>query len=112
MTAPFFTVNVMVPAFTVLVLVTVAPSVTFWFDPLKEDLEAFIGKIQERVSGSVTLRLQKGSCVVVGRESEWALYNEDLASFDSKTFDQSESLGMVKTHGMQSRMYWALRQGR
>lgn len=81
-----------------------------WFDPLKEDLEAFTGRIQERVTGSVTLRLQKGSCVVVGRESEWALYNEDLASFDSKTFDQSESLGMVKTHGMQSRMYWALRQ--
>jgi argininosuccinate synthase len=83
-----------------------------WFDPLKEDLEAFIGKIQERVTGSVTLRLQKGSSVVVGRESEWALYNEDLASFDSKTFDQSESLGIVKTHGMQSRMYWSLRQGK
>jgi argininosuccinate synthase len=80
-----------------------------WFDPLKEDLEAFINKIQERVTGSVTLRLAKGSCVVVGRESEWALYNEDLASFDSKTFDQSESVGNVKTHGMQSRMYWALR---
>jgi argininosuccinate synthase len=83
-----------------------------WFDPLKEDLEAFIGKIQERVTGSVTLRLHKGSSVVVGRESEWALYNEDLASFDSKTFDQSESLGIVKTHGMQSRMYWSLRQAK
>jgi argininosuccinate synthase len=46
---------------------------------------------------------------VVGRASEWALYNEDLASFDSKTFDQSESTGIVKMHGMQSRMYWALR---
>jgi argininosuccinate synthase len=81
-----------------------------WFDPLKEDLEAFTDRIQERVTGTVTLRLQKGSCVVVGRESEWALYSEDLASFDSKSFDQSETLGMVKTHGMQSRMYWALRQ--
>lgn len=81
-----------------------------WFDPLKEDLEAFTDRIQERVTGSVNLRLAKGSCVVVGRESEWALYNEDLASFDSKTFDQSESTGIVKTHGMQSRMYWALRQ--
>jgi len=80
-----------------------------WFDPLKEDLEAFINKIQERVTGSVTLRLAKGSAVVIGRESEWALYNEDLASFDSKTFDQSESTGIVKTHGLQSRMYWSLR---
>ena len=83
-----------------------------WFDPLKEDLEAFIDNIQERVTGTVNLRLAKGSCTVVGRDSEWALYNEDLASFDSKTFEQSESLGMVKTHGLQSRMYWSLKHGR
>lgn len=83
-----------------------------WFDPFKEDLEAFINKIQERVTGSVRLRLAKGSCVVIGRESEWALYSEDLASFDSKTFDQSESTGMVKTHGMQGRMYWSLKQSK
>jgi argininosuccinate synthase len=80
-----------------------------WFDPLKEDLEGFIAPTQERVSGTVTVRLAKGSCVVVGRSSKWALYNEDLASFDSKTFDQSESTGIVKTHGMQSRMYWSLK---
>jgi argininosuccinate synthase len=80
-----------------------------WYDPLKEDLEAFIGKIQERVTGTVTLRLAKGSAVVVGRSSPYALYNEDLASFDSKTFDQAESLGMVKIHGLQSRMYWMLK---
>jgi len=81
-----------------------------WFDPFKEDLEAFINKLQERVTGTVTLRLAKGSAVVVGRSSKFALYNEDLASFDSKTFDQSESLGMVKIHGLQSRMYWLLKQ--
>jgi argininosuccinate synthase len=81
-----------------------------WFDPLKADLEAFIDMIQRRVTGTVKLRLCKGSCIVIGRESEWALYNEDLASFDSKTFDQSESTGIVKTHGMQGRMYWNLVQ--
>ena len=83
-----------------------------WFDPLKEDLEAFTNKIQERVTGTVTLRLFKGSCIVTGRTSDWALYNEDLASFDSKTFDQSLSVGNVQTHGMQSRMYWALKEQR
>jgi len=35
---------------------------------------------------------------VIGRASKYALYNEDLASFDSKTFDQSEAVGMVKVH--------------
>ena len=80
-----------------------------WFDPLKEDLEAFIGQVQQRVSGTVNIKLAKGHCTVVGRQSPWALYNEDLASFDSKTFDQSESTGIVKAHGMQSRMYWSLK---
>jgi len=81
-----------------------------WFDPLKADLEAFIERIQERVTGEVIVRLAKGSCVVIGRRSPWALYSEDLASFDSKTFDQSDSEGMVKMHGMQGRMYWSLRR--
>ncbi len=79
-----------------------------WFDPLKEDLEAFTNQIQPRVTGTVTLRMAKGSSVVIGRASKWALYNEDLASFDSKTFDQADSEGMVKTHGLQSRMYWQI----
>jgi argininosuccinate synthase len=82
-----------------------------WFDPLKEDLEAFINQIQKRVSGKVWMKLAKGSAVVVGRQSDWALYNEDLASFDSKSYDQSESTGIVKAHGMQSRLYWQLKAG-
>jgi argininosuccinate synthase len=76
-----------------------------WFDPLKEDIEAFINKIQERANGHVRMQLFKGGMKVVGRASKFALYNEDLASFDSKTFDQSEAAGMVKIHGMQARMY-------
>jgi argininosuccinate synthase len=76
-----------------------------WYDPFKEDLEAFINNIQPRVTGTVYLRLFKGSCTVIGRNSKYALYNEDLASFDSKTFDQSEAVGIVKTHGMQARMW-------
>ena len=81
-----------------------------WFDPLKDDLEAFIDKVNERVTGSVLLRLYKGGLQVIGRRSPFALYNEDLASFDSKTFDQRESVGNVKTHGMQARMYRSVRE--
>ncbi|MDO8588038.1 MAG: argininosuccinate synthase [Armatimonadota bacterium] len=81
-----------------------------WFDPLKEDLEAFINKIQERVTGVVHLRLYKGSVTVAGRSSKFALYSEDLASFDSKTFVQSEMTGAVKVHGLQARMYRGLKR--
>jgi argininosuccinate synthase len=80
-----------------------------WMDPFKEDLEAFIDSTQLRVTGTVTLRLYRGSMQVIGRKSEWALYNEDLASFDTTTFDQRDSTGMVKNFGLQSRMYLQLK---
>lgn len=79
-----------------------------WWDPLKEDLEAFIGKTQKRVSGHVILKLYKANLTVVGRKSDWALYSEDLASFDTTTFDQRESTGSVKNFGLQARMYQQL----
>jgi argininosuccinate synthase len=81
-----------------------------WFDPLKDDLEGFIARTSARTTGEVRLRLFKGGWTVIGRKSPWALYSETLASFDDKTFDQRESTGTVKTHGMQARMYRALKQ--
>ncbi len=76
-----------------------------WFDPLKADLEGFLAKTSKRVTGEVRLSLYKGALQVTGRSSPWALYSEDLASFDSKTFDQRESTGAVKNFGLQSRMF-------
>lgn len=83
-----------------------------WFDPLKEDLEAFVGSTQKRVDGKVFLKLYRGSMTIVGRSSPWALYNQDLASFDTTTFDQNESTGMVKNFGLQSRMYLQLKEAK
>lgn len=79
-----------------------------WWDPFKTDLEAFIASTQMRVNGNVRLKLYKGQVTVLGRSSPWALYSEDLASFDSTTFDQRESTGAVKNFGMQPRMFKTL----
>ncbi len=76
-----------------------------WWDPLKADLESFIAATQKRVTGEVHLKLYKGQVTVIGRSSQWALYSEELASFDTTTFDQRESTGSVKNFGLQSRMY-------
>ncbi|MGZ5279636.1 MAG: argininosuccinate synthase, partial [Pseudobdellovibrionaceae bacterium] len=76
-----------------------------WWDPLKADLECFIQNTQMRVAGEVSLKLFKGQTTVIGRSSPWALYSEELASFDTTTFDQRESTGSVKNFGRQSRMY-------
>ena len=76
-----------------------------WWDPLKNDFEAFLKETQKRVTGEVRVKLYKGSITVLGRTSPWALYSEELASFDTTTFDQRESTGTVKNFGLQSRMF-------
>jgi len=55
-----------------------------WLEPLKEDIDAFIDKSQEVVSGTVRLKLCKGGMVVVGRESPNSLYDLALATYDKK----------------------------
>lgn len=80
-----------------------------WWDPFKENLEAFIQHSQKRVTGQVFMKLYRGNCTIIGRQSPWALYSADLASFDTTTFDQRESTGSVKNFGMQSRMYYHLK---
>ena len=74
-------------------------------EPLYADLNAFIDKTQERLNGTVKVRLFKGGCMPVARESPTALYNEELVSFDGKTLDQKDAEGFAKFHGFQARLY-------
>jgi len=74
-------------------------------EPLYADLNAFIDKTQERVTGNVKVRLYKGSAKVVARNSPYALYSADLSSFDSKTIDQKDAEGYCKYHGFQARLF-------
>ncbi|BAI60270.1 argininosuccinate synthase [Methanocella paludicola SANAE] len=74
-------------------------------EPLYADLNAFIDKTQERINGTVKVKLFKGCCMVVGRESPTALYSEELVSFDGKTMDQKDAEGFAKFHGFQARLY-------
>jgi argininosuccinate synthase len=72
-----------------------------WFSPLKEALDAFIEKTQELVTGTVKLKLFKGSAVVVGRESPYSLYNTQLSTYDkSDAFDHSAAKGFIYVWGL------------
>ena len=74
-----------------------------WMDPLREALEAFIDKTQERVVGEVKVKLYKGGFQVVGRSSPMSLYDLDLATYDVKTtFNQSWSQGFIELWGLQT----------
>jgi len=72
-----------------------------WFTPLREALDAFVDKTQERVTGSVRVKLYKGSCTVVGRKSPFSLYREDFATFGKDdVYDQSDAQGFINLFGL------------
>ncbi len=74
-----------------------------WFSPLKEAFDAFVNKLTESVSGTVTLKLYKGNATVIGRKSPYSLYQQDLASFDMTGYDVTDSAGFIKLFGLQLR---------
>ena len=74
-----------------------------WLDPLLSDLNQFIEKTQERVTGKIKIKMHNGYYRVIGRESKFSLYNNDTATYLSKsTFDQTMAKGFVELWGMQS----------
>lgn len=80
-----------------------------WYSPLKEALDAFVQKTQERVSGTVRLKLFKGHATVVGRHSTNSLYAPELSHYLSQIedkFDHKAAEGFIYIWGMQSRI-WA-----
>jgi argininosuccinate synthase len=76
-----------------------------WYDPLMADLNAYIDKVNERVTGNVRVKLYKGHAQVVGRQSENGLYDLNLATYDAhQTFDQSASPGFIQIWGLPTRV--------
>ncbi len=76
-----------------------------WFDPVMDHLEGFIDSMNENVSGTVELKLYKCSVQVTGRESEEALYDHDLASYEEgETFNQEASPGFIQLHSLQTKL--------
>jgi len=67
-----------------------------WHSSLKEALDEFVNKTQENVTGTVKIKLYKGTCTVVGRKSKFSLYSENLATYTAKdTFDHKSAKGFI-----------------
>jgi len=83
-----------------------------WWEPLRTDLEAYMSHVNERVTGSIGLKLYKGSVRVVTRESPNAVYDASLASFAQSggLFSQHASPGFIEIWSLQSRMAHRLRE--
>ena len=78
----------------------------FWFSPERSMLQALIDKSQENVSGTVRMKLYKGSATVVGRKSPKSLYSLAHVTFeeDAGAYDQRDAAGFIKLNALRLRL--------
>jgi argininosuccinate synthase len=78
----------------------------FWFSPEREMLQAAIDHSQAKVSGTVRLKLYKGSVIVTGRKSPNSLYSEKVVTFedDAGAYDQRDAEGFIKLNALRLRL--------
>ena len=82
----------------------------FWFSPEREMLQALIDKSQEHVEGTVRMKLYKGNCIVVGRQSPKSLYSLAHVTFEEdQVYDQRDAAGFIKLNALRLRL---LKRGR
>ncbi|MGR3466810.1 MAG: argininosuccinate synthase [Shimia sp.] len=78
----------------------------FWFSPEREMLQALIDKSQEHVSGTVRLKLYKGSASTVARWSDHSLYSEAHVTFedDAGAYDQQDAAGFIQLNALRLKL--------
>ena len=78
----------------------------FWFSPEREMLQALIDKSQERVSGTVRVKLYKGSARTVARWSDQSLYSEAHVTFeeDAGAYDQTDAQGFIQLNALRLKL--------
>jgi argininosuccinate synthase len=83
-----------------------------WWEPLRGDLDAYMDRVNEQVSGTIGMKLYKGTASVTTRASANAVYDAALASFSQSggLFSQAASPGFIELWSLQSRMAWRLRE--
>ena len=76
-----------------------------WWTTEREAYDAFVAVTQERVTGSVTLRLYKGNVIVAGRSSEHALYDERFVTFgEDDVYEQADAAGFIRLFALPARV--------
>jgi len=77
----------------------------FWFSPEREMLQALIDRSQERVSGTVRLKLYKGNVIVEGRKSPDSLFSQEHVTFEEDSvYDQRDAQGFIKLNALRLRL--------
>ncbi len=74
-----------------------------WFSPLKEALDAFVESTQQNVTGTVKMKLYKGTCSIAGMDSPYSLFNKDFATFGENVdniYNQKDAEGFINLFGL------------
>jgi argininosuccinate synthase len=72
-----------------------------WYTPLREAFDAFVNQTQRNMTGTVRVKLYKGSITIAGRRSPFSLYREDYATFgEEDVYDQKDAEGFIKLFGL------------
>ena len=78
----------------------------YWFSPEREALQVYIDHVAKSVTGTAKLKLNKGSCTIVGRRSETSLYDKRLATFEAEdVFKQADAEGFIKISALRLRAH-------
>ena len=76
-----------------------------WWATEREAYDAFVNVTQERISGSVKLKLYKGNVIVAGRQSAHAIYDERFVTFgEDNVYKQSDAAGFIRLYGLPNRV--------
>jgi argininosuccinate synthase len=77
----------------------------FWFSPEREMLQTMIDSTQNVVTGTVRVKLYKGSVTVVGRKSPYTLYREDVVTFEKdEVYNQADATGFIRLNALRLRL--------
>ncbi len=72
-----------------------------WYTPIREALSAFVDETQKTVTGTVRLKLYKGSCTPAGAKSPYSLYSEEMATFGAdEVYNQKDAEGFINLFGL------------
>ncbi|MEN1970164.1 argininosuccinate synthase [Lentibacillus sp. N15] len=77
-----------------------------WYSPLRSAIDAFVEATQQTVSGKVRVKLFKGNHTVIARQSDYSLYNEELATYEKgDMFDHNAAVGFIKLWGLPTKVH-------
>jgi len=82
-----------------------------WYTPLREALTAFVDKTQEKVTGTVKLKLYKGNMINAGVWSPYSLYSEEIATFGESDYNQKDAEGFINLFGLPVQVQAMIDQG-